>query len=266
MFYRNARREFINSEWRVIVRVANGVEMLEISATIMGKTNVIHPTLIWDEDTVILVDAGYPGQAPLIRDAMMKAGVRFDKLNKIIVTHQDLDHIGSLPDILNELPQRVEVLANEVEKPFIQGEKRLLKITPESIRRAVSSLPPETPESWRKAFQAVLENPPKAKVDKTVVDEEVLPYCGGIVVINTPGHTPGHISLYHKPSKVLIAGDAMRVVDGQLFGPAPEYTLDMDTALLSLKKLQQYDIDAVVCYHGGLYNGNANQLIAQFAY
>jgi glyoxylase-like metal-dependent hydrolase (beta-lactamase superfamily II) len=52
-------------------------------------------------------------------------------------------------------------------------------------------------------------------------------------VINTPGHTPGHISLYHKPSKTLIAGDAMRVMDGQLLGPAPEQTLDVDTAIKS---------------------------------
>lgn len=103
------------------MQVANGIEMLEISAIIIGKVDVIHPTLIWDEDMVILVDTGYPGQLPLFREAMEKARVPFDKLTKVIVTHQDLDHIGSLPTILNESPQRIEVLANEVEKPHIQG-------------------------------------------------------------------------------------------------------------------------------------------------
>jgi len=247
------------------MRVANGVEMLEISATIMGKVNVIHPTLIWKEDMVILVDTGYPGQSPLFREAMQKAGVPFEKLSKVVVTHQDLDHIGSLSAIVTESPQSVEILANEVEKPFIQGEKRLLKITPETIARAVNSLPAEIPEERRKVFQAVLENPPKGKVDRTVADGEELPHCGGIVVINTPGHTPGHICLYHKPSKTLIAGDAMTVIDGQLLGPNPEATLDMDTAVKSLKKLTQYVIDAVICYHGGLYKGNANQRIAELA-
>ncbi len=95
--------------------------------------NVIHPTLIWDKDLVILVDTGYPGQLPLFREEAQKASVPFDKLSKIIVTHQDLDHIGSLPSILSKSPQKVEVLANELEKPFIQGEKQLLKITPEAI-------------------------------------------------------------------------------------------------------------------------------------
>ncbi|MFC4766028.1 MBL fold metallo-hydrolase [Effusibacillus consociatus] len=247
------------------MQVANGVEMLEIAATVMGKVHIIHPTLIWDQDTAILVDAGYPGQLPKFRESMEKAGVPFDKLSKIIMTHQDLDHIGSLPAILSESPHRVEVLANEVEKPYIQGEKRLLKLTPEAIAQAIDSLPAEVPEEWRMAFKAVLENPPKTKVDKTVADGEELQYCGGITVINTPGHTPGHISLYHKQSKTLIAGDAMIVVDGQLLGPDPQYTLDLNLSIESLKKLTRYDIETVICYHGGLYKGNANERIAELA-
>jgi glyoxylase-like metal-dependent hydrolase (beta-lactamase superfamily II) len=243
------------------MQVASGVEMLEISATIVGKIDVIHPTLFWNRDVAVLVDTGYPGQLPLFREAMQRAGVPFEKLSKVVLTHQDIDHIGSLPVILTELPQRVEVLANEVEKPFIEGAKRLLKITPEAITRAVNALPPDVPDGLRNAFRAGLENPPRAKVDKTIADGEELPYCGGIIVINTPGHTPGHISLYHKPSKTLIAGDAMRVMDGQLLGPDLGATLDVETAIKSLKRFEQYDIDAVICYHGGLFRGNVNRRI-----
>lgn len=244
---------------------ANQIEMLEISAMLMGKVEVIYPTLIWDKETAILVDTGYPGQLPLIREAFEKADVPFEKLSKIILTHQDLDHIGNLPVILNETSQAIEVMANEVEKPFIQGEKRLLKITPEAIAQIQSQLPPEVPQEWRNAFIAVLENPPKAKVDKTLADGKVLPYCGGITVINTPGHTPGHISLYHHPSKTLIAGDALIVTDNQLLPPDPQYTLDLDLAIKSLTNLTKFDIETVICYHGGLYTNNVNQRIAELA-
>lgn len=239
--------------------------MLEVTAIVMGKTNTIHPVLIWDEDGAILVDTGYPGQLPLFREAMEKAGVPFDKLSKVVITHQDLDHIGSLPAMLNESSRKIEVLAHEAELPYIQGEKRLLKVTPEAIAQALASLPKEVPPEWRSAFKATLENPPKAKVDTTVADGEKLPYCGGITIIGTPGHTPGHISLYHHPSKTLISGDAMTVADGQLLGPAPQHTFDMNLAIRSLKKLAQYDIETVVCYHGGLYKGNANERIAELA-
>jgi glyoxylase-like metal-dependent hydrolase (beta-lactamase superfamily II) len=239
------------------MQIANGIEILEISANVMGKAETIHPTLIWDDETVILVDTGFPGQLSKIREAMEKAKVSFDKLNKIILTHQDIDHIGSLPDILNESTQKIEVMANELEKPYIQGEKRLIKF--ESLD--LDSLP----EELGKKLKPIIENPPKAKVDRTVADGEELPYCGGIIIIHTPGHTPGHISLYHKQSKTLIAGDALFVADCQLIGPKPQYTLDMNLAKKSLAKLCQYDIEKVICYHGGLYMGNANQRIAELS-
>jgi glyoxylase-like metal-dependent hydrolase (beta-lactamase superfamily II) len=147
------------------MRIASGIEMLEISATIMGKVNVIHPTLIWDNETAVLIDTGFPGQLSLIREAIINAGVPFKKLNKIIITHQDIDHIGSLPSILDKSPQQIEVLANEVEKPYIEGEKRLLRLTPEAIVQVEANLPENVPMEWRKAFVARLENPPHALVD-----------------------------------------------------------------------------------------------------
>ncbi|MFP3381467.1 MBL fold metallo-hydrolase, partial [Bacillus sp. SIMBA_069] len=81
----------------------------------------------------------------------------------------------------------------ELDKPYIQGELPLLK-------------------------DGHLESPPKGRVDYTLIDGQELPFCGGIRVIHTPGHTPGHISLYLKQSKILIAGDSMYSVNGILGG------------------------------------------------
>ena len=61
---------------------------------VMGNQDMIHPTLIWDDETVILVDAGLPSQLPEIQKVMEQVGVPFSKLNKVILTHQDLDHIS----------------------------------------------------------------------------------------------------------------------------------------------------------------------------
>ncbi|WP_139489359.1 MBL fold metallo-hydrolase [Brevibacillus dissolubilis] len=237
-----------------------GIKMLEITATHWNGTNTIHPTLIWDENEAVLIDAGYPGQLPLIREAMEQAGVPFEKLTHLIITHQDLDHIGSMPNIIIEASQPIQVLANELEKPYIQGEKRLIKLTDQAIA-SLDSLPDE----WREGVRRLFMNPPRADVDRVVTDGEQLPFGGGLTIINTPGHTPGHISLYYHASKTLIAADAMNVVDGKLTGPAPQYTYDLVQARASLKKLAAYDIETVICYHGGMYTGDANKRIAELA-
>jgi glyoxylase-like metal-dependent hydrolase (beta-lactamase superfamily II) len=241
------------------------IRMLEISAVIMGRTEAIHPTLMGDADTLMLVDSGFPGQLALFREAMARAGVPFDRLTQIVITHQDLDHIGGLPAMVGELGQRVEVLASAVEKPYIQGEQRLVKLTPEAIERAVAALPPEVPEERRRAFRTALEHPPRAQVNRVLADGEELRCCGGVTVIATPGHTPGHICLYHRRSKTLIAGDALRMQDGELHGPDPRATVDMDLALKSLGKLAALDIERVICYHGGLYAGDASRRVAEIA-
>ena len=71
------------------MKIADGVEMLEITADVLGKINTINPTLIWDNDTVILIDAGYPRQLPLIREAIEKAGVLLENLSRenLICSH-----------------------------------------------------------------------------------------------------------------------------------------------------------------------------------
>ena len=227
----------------------------------MGRQMTIYPTLIWDEDVMILVDAGFPGLEQQIQEAIEKAGVSFDRLNKVILTHQDIDHVGSLPEILAKSKHKIDVLAHEIEKPYIEGDKPLIKSDPARRAKLFESMP----EEQRKRLEAVFSNPPKAKVDITFGDGEELEYCGGIIIIATPGHTPGHICLYHKQSKTLVTGDALSVTDGQLSGPNPLATFDIDEANKSLKKLARYDIENVICYHGGVFRENAQQRILQLA-
>ena len=234
------------------MKVANGVAMLELKVEAFGHRAVLNPTLVWDEETAVLIDAGMPGELKQIRTAMEEAGVPFAKLKAVIVTHQDLDHIGSLPEILRESAGSIEVYAHELDKPYIEGDLPLIKTDPKHMSQ-------ETLASLPEGARALYENPPKAKVNKALEDGQELPYCGGIRVIFTPGHTPGHISLYLERSKTLVAGDAMINVEGVLRGPVQQTTLDMDTALHSLEKFLDFDIEAVVCYHGGLCKENVKE-------
>lgn len=246
------------------MQIDAGIAMLSVSAPMMGAVVTIHPVLLWDDRDAVLIDTSYPGQFPMLLEQISNAGLAFSRINKLIVTHQDLDHIGSVGEMKSSLGDGLEVIASEFERPFIQGEKRLLKLTDEAVAQAVSALPESVPAEWRAAFKRTLEHPPRADVDTALEGAAELGLCGGIAVIPTPGHTPGHISLYHRPSRTLIAGDAIEVSEGRLTVPNPALCTDPEQSVRSLERLLDYDIRRVACYHGGLYDGDPRPAIAQW--
>lgn len=245
--------------------IGNGIHMLAVSATVLGRTQSIHPVLMCGESGAVLADTAFPGQLPLLKQEILNAGLRLESIRKVIITHQDVDHIGSLPALAEALQGKIDVMASREEQPFIQGEKRLLKLTPEAIGQAVRSLPDSMPEAMKAAFRHTLENPPQATVTSLAEDDEVLPDCGGIRIIATPGHTTGHISLYHESSKTLIAGDALTVQDGELLRPDPRLCHDAEEAVRSLRQFTRFDVQSVICFHGGLYQTNCNARLAELA-
>lgn len=239
-----------------------GVNMLEVHVNMMGREGVLHPTLIVDGENVILVDTGLPGQLATIREAMQQqTGIAFERINQVILTHHDIDHLGGLRELLKELPS-VHVLAHTQEKAYIEGQKRPLKLA--KMEDNLENLP-EATKSFYPILKRSFENA-TAPVNETVEGGEELPYCGGIIVVFTPGHTLGHMSLYVKETKTLIAGDALTIQEGNGLDLAPAANNhDMGLCRQSMKTLMGYDIEAVICYHGGLYQGNVNQRIAELA-
>ncbi|MGD0166100.1 MAG: MBL fold metallo-hydrolase [Gaiellaceae bacterium] len=243
--------------------IAAQVEVLDLEMSMFGAPSSVHPTLLWDEQDAVLIDAGFPGQLEALQAAIEHAGIPLGRLTKLIVTHQDIDHIGGISPLLAKEGDHIEVLAHELDRPYITGEKRLLKASPERLKsfaERMSSLPVERRETVLDAFLNT-----SARVDRSLTDGERLSYCGGIVVIHTPGHTPGHVCLYLERSRVLVAGDALNVVEGLLVGPNPQSAEDAGQAIASLKRLAPYDVKTVVCYHGGAYEGDVTTRIAELA-
>jgi len=237
------------------MEISKGVTMIELQIEAFGDRQELNPTLVWDDESAVLIDTGTPGQLEQIRTAMNDVGVSFDKLKAIILTHQDIDHIGSLPEILQESKSHITVYAHEIDKPYIEGELPLLKANLESMAWQLGGLS----DDERQFIVDQVNHSPRAKVDNTLYGGEDLTFCGGIHVIFTPGHTPGHISLYLKKSKTLVVGDAMYSVGGVLQGPHLPSTPDRDAAFRSIASYLNFDIENVICYHGGLSKHNIKE-------
>jgi glyoxylase-like metal-dependent hydrolase (beta-lactamase superfamily II) len=226
------------------MRLTNGVYVLPIPRGPQEADSYLNLTLIVDEDNgTTLVDAGLPDQTEAIGAALVEAGIGVRNLRRIIFTHQDLDHVGSGAALVRQSGARV--LAHSADAPYIEGRLRPLKPSPEMLEQ-------------RPQMRKVLERLEPVAVDEHAENGTRLALAGGTRVVFTPGHTPGHISLYLEGSKILIAGDALTAEGGYLNGPNPWATLDMSTAIRSTQRLADLDIDTIVCYHGGVVSEDAN--------
>ena len=73
---------------------------------------------------------------------------------------------------------------------------------------------------------------------------------GELTVLDTPGHTRGHISLLHQEASILLIGDVVGSLDGELsFGP-PAFTADAALARQALRRMAGLRPDRVVFSHG----------------
>jgi len=244
------------------MRIAKGVEMLEVAAiSSAGLARMIYPTLLWQGDDAILVDAGYPGQLGNVRQAVDQTGISFESIATVILTHHDLDHLGGVRDLQKELPRAARVLAHEVEKAYVQGDLTPLKLA--QLEADLPNLPAERRGDFERLKHGFQNS--YVQVDETLRDGQLLPYLGGVRVIHTPGHTLGHICLYLPESKTLIGGDMLAVADGKLELSPAAINYDLDLSRKSLARLAPYEIENVICYHSGLFRGEASKQIAELA-
>lgn len=235
------------------------IHLLDIEFTYNGQKQVITPVLLQDEGETILVDCGYPDFTPLLEKAAIRHKITLDSITKMIVTHHDMDHIGSLAALKRAYPHMV-IIAHELDAPYIAGTKKSLRI--QQAESTLDALPDEAKPDAEQ-FIRFLQTVEPVPVDWTVSQGDMLPWCGGIEIVHTPGHMPGHMSLYLPASKTLIAGDAVVIEQGKLGIANPHFTLDMDEAIRSVHRLLGYDVEQLVCYHGGLFHGDVKHSLRQ---
>jgi glyoxylase-like metal-dependent hydrolase (beta-lactamase superfamily II) len=84
-------------------------------------------------------------------------------------------------------------------------------------------------------------------------------------IINTPGHTPGSISVLEPAGGLLLAGDALNGEGGGVVGANPQFSSDMTAADESVRKLAGLTFDAVVFGHGDPVVGGADAQVAALA-
>lgn len=224
------------------------IVVLKIEKVIGNKNVMLNPTLIQINGKNYLVDCGYEETTAELELALKGINIEVADLTGVVITHDDHDHLGGL-NFLKQKNKSLKVFCGEFEKDSVSG-----LIKSERLVQAESffnSLPDEN-KSWASDFIGQLKKVKRFDVDRVFKDNDV--FENEIVVIHTPGHTKGHISLFCPEENIFIAGDAVVIENGEFDIANPGFTLDMDQAIRSVEKIINLAPRKIICYHGGIMN------------
>jgi glyoxylase-like metal-dependent hydrolase (beta-lactamase superfamily II) len=170
--------------------------------------------IIMDADGLTIIDTGMPRSERKILAYVSSLGRSASDVKRIILTHSDLDHVGGLA-VLHKLTG-ARTYTSQIEAGAIAAgtSSRQIKSSGFSMRRLMFSL-----------LRPFMKATP-FHVDEILTDGQILPALGGLRVVETPGHTPGHISLFAPALGVLFCGDSMVTDENGIHGSRSGLTWD----------------------------------------
>ncbi len=198
-----------------------------------------------DSNEFVLIDAGMPRSAD---DIKAVAAERFGddaRPKAIILTHGHFDHVGAIIELIDYWD--VPVYAHELENPFLTGEKDYPEPDSTVEGGLIAKMSPIFPNEAIDISNHLEPLPSDGSV----------PHMPGFSWVHTPGHTPGHVSLFREEDGTLIVGDAFVTVrqdslykvftqEKEISGPPRYLTTDWQQAWDSVKKLAE--LKPTSCY------------------
>jgi glyoxylase-like metal-dependent hydrolase (beta-lactamase superfamily II) len=149
------------------------------------------PHVLLDAEGAVLLDTGFPTDAPRIQRALARAGLGPRAVRAILLTHGHIDHAGALAEL--QAWTGAPVYAHPLEQAHLDGAypysgfNRVCGALEAAGRRATGYRP--------------------ARIDVPLGDGDELPFWGGLRVVHLPGHTLGHCGFYSAKHDLLFSGD-----------------------------------------------------------
>jgi glyoxylase-like metal-dependent hydrolase (beta-lactamase superfamily II) len=216
-------------------RLSDGVYAFTESIDHGSGTARFHPAAVETDRGLLLLDAGLGGEIDQLETELDAAGFGWADVWGVALTHQDGDHAGGLATVCERADP--VVFAHPECAPYVDGRE-------DPIKGDGDRYPP-------------------VDVDVQIPDGTVFGTAAGpMEIVFTPGHAPGHVSLFLPEQRLLLAADALTAADGQLQGPSEQFTLDTSTAAESVQRLADLGVERVHCYHGGTVAADADRIRA----
>jgi len=180
------------------------------------------------------------GNQKRIHNTINKIGYTLVDLKMILITHSDGDHYGALNALEKVTLARVGTSAIEAESIRAGSVSREMKAA--GLQKSLFTL----------FGKVVGRNPKNARIDDILIPGQVLPVLGGVRVLDTAGHTPGHLSFFSESEKILFAGDSIVIQNSKPVPSSGSICWNEDKARLAFDMQMKLD-PVLICAGHGLY-------------
>jgi glyoxylase-like metal-dependent hydrolase (beta-lactamase superfamily II) len=199
-----------------------------------------------DDGQVTLVDMGITRSGPKVLAALASIGSGPSDVTRLMLTHAHPDHAGGAKHVADATGREFGI--HEQDAEFARSGQSPPRDQHFLIGRLVSR--------GKDGFPAV-------PVGETFTDGQVIPFAGGIEVIHTPGHSPGHAAYLHQDSGVLITGDSIFNVRG-LRWPIKAFCTDFAMTTQTAHRLAEVDYTTAAFTHGPHLSDRPREHIRRF--
>lgn len=200
-----------------------------------------------DDGQVTLVDFGLTSSGPKVLAALASIGSGPADVTRLLLTHCHPDHAGGAAHVARETGRDVDCHVDDA--PYVASGTQPDPDPSSRLGRLLSRLPGPRPDA-----------PP---VGERFVHDQRIPVAGGIRVVHTPGHSPGHASYLLEESGVLITGDAIFNVLGVRYSPrflCSNHRLTRETA----HRLGELEYSTAAFTHGPELSDRPREKIREF--
>ena len=170
-------------------------------------------------EVTTLIDPGHSRHVPNLIQQIEEDGISSDEINLIILTHCHPDHFEGLDAFMN---QSVKIAMNQEEERYLLESGKLL-------------------------FEMMGQPMPEYRVDFYLKEGDLHLGKGLFDIYQTPGHSPGSISIYWAERKVLFTGDLI------FYGGVGRTDFHEGNSKLlkeSIEKMSRLDVEILLPGHG----------------
>jgi glyoxylase-like metal-dependent hydrolase (beta-lactamase superfamily II) len=240
--------------------ILSGIYQMTLTLKGFGSGSV-NTYLIRDNDKYLIIDTGWdaPESMRSMDAQLADASISFSKIKRVLLTHCHIDHLGMISRFKQLNNANIYIHQDELDLIRIRyNEENIYWIETDNFLRRHGM-----PESELDPID------PQFSVQGPLIAPDILLQGGEVIsageyslrVIPTPGHTPGHISLYEPRKKLLFSGDVLLpTILTNAAGHIQHMPNPLQQYLNSLNVLRGLEIDLVLPGHEHVFSGHQKRI------